>query len=301
MNTLSLTNSQFEKLKQYNPGSDIVNTEAKLYLIGSYRSKKPKKLFKVYYNREDIYYSKKLFNISMLCYYKSLLDEQVPELITLDSLGIVGGNTLGPVMPFIDNATNLQTFLNSSDNPLDQKINYLKQVGEILEKLKEIKGFPYHLYLTDLHEANFLIDKNGKIRVCDIDSASLTDSIYFTSKYLFLNPLISEFPMKYKEDKDGINIPSRNTDLYCYVIMFLNTISKCDMFKLSAYDFYNYLNYLEDLGFPKDLLINIEKIYTNADNENILYNLNDIPISNAYQAHHLVYKQRTGRDLTKPY
>ena len=79
--------------------------------------------------------------------------------------------------------------------------------------------------------------------------------------------------------------------------MFLNTISKTKMYMLTIEQFYNYINYLEDLGFPKDLLNTIEKIYCNGDNETILPYLDNIPIKNAYQAHHLVYKQRTGKDL----
>lgn len=301
MRVTSLTNSQFEKLKRYNPGEGITNTEAKLFIMGSERSKKERQLFKVYYDREGLSFSKKLYNINILLMYKKILNEQVPELITLDGLGTVGGIALGPVMPFIEKATNLETFLKDSNNPLEDKINYLKDVGTILEKLKNIEGFPYHFYLGDMHEANFIIDKNGKLRVCDLDSACLTDEIYFPSKYLFLNPLISEFPMKYKEDDKGFQIPSRNTDLYCYIMMFLNTIAKTNMYNLNMEQFYHYINYLEDLGFSKNILNVIEKIYCNGDNENILPYLDEIPIKNAYQAHHLVYNKRTGRDLTNPY
>ena len=297
MKIMSLTNSQYNKLKQYDPGKEIPNTEAKLYLIGSERSKKERKLFKVYYNNEDISFSKKLYNINILLQYRDILNGQVPELITLDGLGVFAGNALGPIMPFIEKSTNLSTFLKDSKNTLEDKINYLTDVGIILEKLKSIKDFPYHFYLGDMHEANFIIDGKGNLRVCDLDSACLTNEIYFPSKYLFLNPIISEFPMKYKEDENGYQIPSRNTDLYCYIIMFLNTISKTKMYMLTIEQFYNYINYLEDLGFPKDLLNTIEKIYCNGDNETILPYLDNIPIKNAYQAHHLVYKQRTGKDL----
>lgn len=301
MEVVSLTNGRYNKLKQFNPGDNIINTEAKLFIIGSEKSKKERKLFKVYYNNQDLTFSKKLYNINILIRYKDLLQDAIPELINLESLGVVAGNALGPIMPFVDNSINLETFLKDSNNPIEIKIEYLKKVGTILEKLQNIDGFPYHFYLGDMHEANFIIDKNGNLKVCDLDSACLTDEIYFTSKYLFLNPLISDFPNKYKEDDNGIQIPSRNTDLYCYIIMFLNTLAKTNMYKLSMEQFYNYINYLEDLKFNHDILACIEKIYCNGDNESILQYLDNIPIKNAYQAHHLVYKKRTGKDLTSLY
>lgn len=297
MNTESFTNSQFNKLKTFDPGYGITHCESKLYIIGSRKGNNPK-LFKEYCNIGDEYFCKKLYNLNILIQYKSLLKEKVPELIAFDSLGIVGGQIKGAIMPFIENSTNLELFLKDNRNFLEDKLQYLRKIGEILEKIKHIDGFPHNFFLCDLHEANFIIDSNGNLMVCDLDSACFSDSIHFNSKYLFLNPNIDDFPTKYRLDDNDINIPSRNTDIFCYIIILLNTLSNTDFNNASIQQFYNYMNYLEDLHFPIELLNCIEKIYRNCDNENPLPYLDMIPMNTAYQAHHLVYSKRTGRSLT---
>ena len=297
MNTLSFTNSQYSKFKMFDPGNEITHCESKLFIIGSRKGNNPK-LFKVYDNQKDDYFGKKLYNLNLLIQYRSLLNEKVPELITFDSLGVVGGEIKGSIMPFIDNSTNLELFLKSNKNSLEDKLTYLKKIGEILEKVRHINGFPYNFFLGDLHEANFIIDAKGNLKVCDLDSACFSDCIHFTSKYLFLNPNIDDFSSKYKLDENLINIPSRNTDLFCYIIIILNALSKTDFSNVSIQQFYSYMNYLEDLHFPLELLNCIEKIYRNCDNENPLPYLENIPMNTAYQAHHLVYSKRTGRSLT---
>ena len=53
-------------------------------------------------------------------------------------------------------------------------------------------------------------------------------------------------------DKDEEKIiPSCDSDLYCYVMVVLNTISKVNMSKVSIHNFYRYINYLEDIGINK--------------------------------------------------
>lgn len=297
MITTSFTISQYNKLKMFDPGDGVTHCESKLFTIGS-RMGNNIRLFKEYNNISDEYFCKKLYNLNILIQYRELLKEKIPELVTFDSLAIVGGEIKGAIMPFIENSTNLELFLKDNRNSLDDKLKYLKKIGEILEKLKHIEGFPYKFFLSDLHEANFIIDSNRNLRVCDLDSACFSNSIYFNSKYLFLNPIIDDFPIKYKSDDNNINIPSRNTDIFCYITILLNTLSRTNFTNVSIQQFYSYMNYLEDLHFPLDLLNCIEKIYRNCDNENPLPYLENIPMNTAYQAHHLVYSKRTGRSLT---
>ena len=104
---------------------------------------------------------------------------------------------------------------------------------------------------------------------------------------------------KYKIDENGDIIPSRDSDLYCYITMFLNTISGVNMYHLSINDFYCYINYLDIIGINPDLIYSLERIYSDAPNENILPYLDEVDVKKLYQAHHSVYRLQTGVDLTK--
>lgn len=88
MFTTTFTNSSFAKLKKFDPGKDIPNTECELYIKGT--KDKGKILIKKFFVREGDYLGKKLKNLNTLMYYKSSL-ESVKELILPNSLVIVGG------------------------------------------------------------------------------------------------------------------------------------------------------------------------------------------------------------------
>ncbi len=297
MYTATLSKSDFEKLKKFDPGKNIPNTECELFIKGSLRSKnKERILLKKYYVREGEYFGRKLKNLNTLIYYKNILGE-IKELVLPDKLAIIDGEIVGYTMPFIEKSKNLQTILNS-DISLEDKLTYLRQIGTILEKIKNIKDFPYDFHIGDLHEGNFLIDSKNLLRVVDLDSTYISNNKPFDAKYLSSNKILGCLPHKYMIDKDEEKIiPSINSDLYCYVMVVLNTISKVNMSKVSIHNFYRYINYLEDIGINKDMIYAVEKIYHSGDNESILPYLTDDFAKRAYQATNLIYKKRTGNSL----
>ena len=295
MNTSVFTNSQFYKLKEFDPGKEIVNTECKLYIIGS-KINPRKKLLKKFYNESDKYISKKVKNLDTLVYYRKCFDI-INEFVMPENLAVLSGRIIGYTMPFIENSINLQTILKSNKYTIEEKIYYLKQIGKILNKMEIIKKFPYEIRLGDLHEANFIVDEKKNIRIVDMDSAYISNNEAFHSKYLFLCHNLLDLPHKYQTDDDGDIIPSKNSDLFCYITIILNTLSGCAAYKFNLDQFYNYINYLNDIGINKNLLDSIEKIYQNGDNENPLPYLDEIPIDKACQAHRLVYKAKTKKDI----
>ena len=291
MFTTTFTNSNFSKLKKFDPGKNISNTECELYIKNT--KDKGKILIKKFFIREGDYLGKKLKNLNTLMYYKNSL-ESVKELILPSSLVIVGGEIVGYSMEFIDKNINLLNYLRSLNNSLEDKVKYLKCIGSILEEINNIKDFPYDFSLGDLHEGNFIIDKNGLLKVVDVDSSYISNNEPFPAKYLSINPLLKDLSYKYITNDKGDIIPNRNTDIYCYIIIILNTLANQDMYKLNINDFFRYINYLEDIGINKDFLFSIERIYQSGDNKNPLEYLNSLDIKKAYQANKLVYKQRTG-------
>ena len=52
MDTISFTNSKYEKLKRFNPGNGIVNVESELFIIGA-RNKEDRKLLKKFYQKDS--------------------------------------------------------------------------------------------------------------------------------------------------------------------------------------------------------------------------------------------------------
>lgn len=74
MFTTTFTNSNFSKLKKFDPGKDIPNTECELYIKGT--KDKEKILIKKFFIREGDYLGKKLKNLNTLMYYKNSLESE---------------------------------------------------------------------------------------------------------------------------------------------------------------------------------------------------------------------------------
>ena len=268
MYTATLSKSAFEKLKKFEPGKNIPNTECELFIKGSLRSKnKERILLKKYYVREGEYFGRKLKNLNTLIYYKNILGE-IRELVLPDKLAIIDGEIVGYTMPFIEKSKNLQTILNS-DISLEDKLVYLRQIGTILEEIKNIKDFPYDFHIGDLHEGNFLIDETNSLKVVDLDSAYIgQDEPSHTAYYLLKNSYLESFPSKYKKSSSGLIIPSNETDLYCYNMILLDFLSGEAMYKKDLDIFYKYLSHLKDIGIDSELIRIFQSIYFSNFNQN---------------------------------
>ena len=103
---------------------------------------------------------------------------------------------------------------------------------------------------------------------------------------------VDELPEKYKKCSDtriGYIDPNMNSDLYCYNIMILNYLYKDNIQKLDIAEFYSYLNYLNSIGFPHELLDSFSNLYQYTDNVNPCELLDMIP-RDMGRAHHKVYE-----------
>ena len=299
MKTISLTRTQFEKLKRFNPGKDIINTEAELFIIGSLRNKNnSRKLLKKFFVDEGEYFGRKLLNLNTLMNYREELS-YVDELVLPESLAIIAGQIIGYTMPLVEKSVNLQTVLFDDKIRLKTKLEYLKQIGSALQKVDDLKGIPYDFRIGDLREANFVIDENNNIRIVYVDSCYFSNNIPFGARYLTssLSTKLLDFPYKYKKFNEDLFIPTRDTDLYCFNMILLNTLSGVNMSAISTTSFYLYMNYLESIGINKNLLEAIESVYHNGNNQSTLPYLDELIDIEPYQANSKVYKLKTGLDL----
>ena len=286
METLVINKTNYKKLKKLELNKDICNTECKLFILDN---KVVKKLLKIFFINEGVYFGNKLLTINSLIDAKDEIN--IKELILPEKLVVVGDKVAGFSMPYINNY-NLQLILSSKDVPISQKIIFLKEIGKIIEKIQYIKPYNKAFYLSDIHESNFIYDLEKKI-VCavDLDGCKITNNEPSPIKFLSTNKNVSKYPYKYPQKENNVYIPNSNTEYFCYMMMILNTISYNQINHLSESDFYLYLQYLKDLGFSHEFLSQFYTIYTNSNNKFEIDTLNEIPSNNNIaKAHYKVFK-----------
>ena len=275
---------------------DTINTEALLFLIPSKdRWNKSYKLFKDFYINEGTTFSNKLATINTLHDYKE--DINIDELVIPDELCSIDYNIQGYLMNFI-RSNNLSRVLINNKITLKEKINYLRQIGNLLNKLKslrknnELKDF----YLCDLHEDNIVVDCDGIIRVVDLDSCKIGGNLPSPSKYLANLRRKNIINDKYKFDNycDDLIAPNEETDNYCYSIILLNFLYQDNICKLSLDEFYNYIDYLNSIGIDNNLINIFYNLYTNKSNENPVEYLDSLD-NNCYKAMKKIYEYKKGK------
>jgi len=268
MQIQNLTKNQFENLKPLKLPNYITNTEAQMYLMNMPRNKKSLVLKRLY-NDDGEVFSNKLYTINELIYNKEKIG--IEELVMPESLMAVRNKIVGFTMPYIPNV-NLEEILKSREIDIKQKVEYLKEVGRLLEKMKimrenKFKGF----YLNDVHENNFILNtETGKINVVDLDSSKIGNNLTSAAKYLTPVSKISQVP-KYKtldHSVGGVYVIDENTEIYCYIVMILNFFYGENISRMSIGDYYVYLEYLSKLKISNELLDKFSYIYTGHHNEN---------------------------------
>lgn len=179
---------------------------------------------------------------------------------------------------------NLSLVLSNDKISISQKINYLKQVGKVLDNLSRLrKKYNYNnFFLNDIHEDNCIIDNNNKIHIIDLDSSVFSKKDWFQSKYLCH---VRNSKLK-KYNDFGIN---QDTDYYCYCIMILNFLFQRKIQNLSYEEFDQYLDYLDKIRFDYSLINCFSKLYINVSNENPYKSLDTID-SNVYLANYYNFK-----------
>lgn len=293
MDVISISKKKYENLKQIDVND--VNTEGTLFIF-SHLGKQ--KILKKLYQKEGIQLASKMFTIEVLNNYKDILPSSfvVPEkLVTVDK------NVIGFSMPYIDGVT-LKSFLANKENKVEDKIKYLKEVGNIVEKIGKIRKNTdlRHLYLNDIHESNFIIDnKTKKLKVVDLDSCKINNTFCFPSRYLTKNALLNNVS-KYNIDnyKHGSYVMANNdSDIYCYIIMILKYLFGDNINNIDINTYYDYLNYLEFVGINKDLIDCFRKIVSHGENINPKSYLDTLNLEQVSRAKVLAYNNVNKRKI----
>ncbi len=289
MRVLSLTRRQFEKLENYSIEDDIWNTEASFYLLKQKEAwNEVDYLLKYLYIQDKETLANKLFTVSMLGDRGEELD--IEELVIPKYLTVIDGKVCGFVSK-LEQGENLGLILQNPKISNEEKFSYLFKVGKVVKKVQENAKYVMPLHFGDLHPYNFLIERDaGKLHVVDLDSAYLETGYPSPSYYLCRNRYLGTLSEKYHPNSNGIIIPDNNTDLFCYNTMVLETIARENISRVGVEMYFDYLNYLKDLGFGENIINSFERLYWANDNINSCEYFDEIPMDKIGQAGMKVYK-----------
>lgn len=271
MQIVNMSKKEFQKLKPLELDKNITNTEAQMYLFS--KKERWERLYfilkRLYHDSGEIF-SNKLYTINELLDKKDIIG--LEELIMPSALSTVDNEVVGFLMPYIPNI-NFQTILDSKDYTVEQKVKYLKEIGEILEKVRKAREYTSvkDFYLNDIHENNFILNtKTGKINVCDLDSSKIGHNLVSAARYLTPVSQLSTVSKYKKAERSarGYFEVDGNTEIYCYIVMIFKYFYGANIGMLLKDEYYLYLEYLSSLGISKEFLDIVAKIYMGGDNIN---------------------------------
>ena len=243
---------------------DVTHMESDLYVNDGYLYKKMNLGYSSFDNKVN--------TINYLLDNKDIIN--IDELVLPIDIFYLNRDTGDIVIKekFINNI-NFRYVLTSSLYSFDEKIEYFKQIGLILDKMKNVRDNTNikDFYLCDLYTDNFILNTDtNRINVIDMDSCKINGNNNCSSYYLFDNNVIDSVK-KYKKKELSwfteyeIN---ENTDILCYIIMLISFISGCDINKININEFNNYMDYLVNVGLSNQLVSILARIYSNDDNIN---------------------------------
>lgn len=188
------------------------------------------------------------------------------------------------------------------DSRIKIKIQLLQKLGQIINKFGQIPNFPYNLHIGDLHEGNILITTNKNLKIIDTLSTYIEnmDGLIFEtpneaphSKYLEYNKEIkkAKYAKKYRKGYPNVIIPSKDTDIFCYIIIILNTLAQIEASMITLDALLNYLDYLENIGIDINFLNSVKTLFTTSPNINPHEYISNITNEQLEEAHYLHTKK----------
>lgn len=301
MNAVTITKKQYAALNLLDIGT-AQNTEGKIYVLdkgnilehGKWHQCDGSLLLKELDTKNGASMAAKLKNVSILSDKKDEI--AMNELVVPNNIAVNNNEVIGFTMPYIKNARTLTETLKDKNVPSCKKIRYLKKIGKTLKKLDALKKKGIiNLTIGDLHEDNILVTNDEKIKFIDLDSVYLDGNYFHGGRYLY-NPELTMVD-KYKYTPYGTACQDKNTDIYCYIMIILNMISQGRMDYINIPEYMEYMKYLRDLGFGKELINSFKKIYLETENTNPEEYLGEIPESNLEEASYKTFCKKRGINL----
>lgn len=295
MNIINMSKSKFDSLTPLKLPDHVINTEAEIF---NFKYRGADKILKKLYCYDGIRFANKLYTIQAIESNASYIPD---NFVAPEFLISIHKKIEAIVMPLIK-GKNLSLILNDFSISNEEKKYYLKKMGLILEQIKNIRKYTplTDFYIGDLHEDNIIVDDNKKnIHIVDFDSCKIMGNKSFPSRYLTPMALLNVTNGKYKKT-NGDNTLSNyevdeNSDLYCYIIIILNFLYGEKINNIDVIEFYNFLNYLDDLKINVNLLNCFSKIISNEDNVNPVNYIETLTSEQIYKAKKKIYMSKNVR------
>ncbi len=210
--------------------------------------------------KEYVLYNKTTIKniMTLLVLSLKLRHKDFPEINLPISIIIKYFYVKGYLMPFCV-GTSISEFLKSNTNTDETKLFALIELVKVIEKL------PSHIFIGDLHGRNVIVEPKGNIHIIDIDGFS----VYFNK---ISCPISSMYPYdfldckKYRCKNKKIKI-SKDSDIFCFFVLFLQWLMDVENpFQYTQEEINKYLNYLNRVKFPKDIICMVRKLFTNESN-----------------------------------
>ena len=270
MMNIVLKESELKRLKEYPLANCIANTESIIYYYKKDFQNNETLLLKKLYDTRDNKVERKIKTIETL-QRSQLMDYK--ELVIPEDVISIQGVKSGFTIKEITNNTNLQLILSNNRISTSKKIELLKKIGDLLNR---VSSSNQEFYFGDLQPSNILIDEESNIYIVDLDSSAVNRKKPIESKYIVLDHKTHDV-RKYKVNKAKRAYPSKDIDIYCFNTMVLNTIAGESLHRTDIPEFYDYLNYLDDKGISRDILDILSNHYSNKPNESVYPYLDELP------------------------
>ena len=269
MKVIELSKERINNLERLQINKGSIATEADLYI---FYYNKIKYILKELYPFEYIKYENKLRTLLSIEANSSI----IPDYFVKPMLFVSNGEAINYWGSNFIRGINLDIILNNEKIPFEIKKKNLIRIGSILKEMDDIRRNTSlkDFYIGDLHESNFIVDKNGQLLICDLDSIKINGNKSSNAKYLTPFSLFNKIDLsdKYKNDlsinRVGDYVANKNTDLYCYMMILLNFITNRRVNNIEIKNFYNYLNYFGDIGINNNLIEAFSRILSSDDNIN---------------------------------
>ena len=285
---MNISRNKLESYKEYIVGNKSRHTESIFYNLPN----NPQFLIKYYCCDDKDYLNNKKKDVENLIRFGKEYD--IPEIIVPADILKVNFKFKGIILPKLE-GKNARVYLISKKIPLKTKIEILKQIGTILEKINRLTNGT--IAFADVHNDNFFVTKEKshiKTYAIDCESMKMYNSRGRLNFYVSFNRNIKDFE-KYGRFGNSTGEASYQTDLLCFIMMILEAISNNEsIYNINIYNFEEYLEYLDKLGFNSNLLRVFSYIYDDkVDNINPLPYLDYLKDFNKNMTYESFLKNKT--------
>lgn len=221
-------------------------------------------LLKIYSSEDEIYLEEKSKKIDALRLFNE--EEKISELVLPKAKIFIEDRFKGEVLKRIK-GYNAHYYLGSNNVSLRRKIDALRKIGLILKKI-ERSNPKYNACFSDVHGGNFMIGYDNNVYAIDTTGMGLLGIPGSTNFYTYY--LAKRNISKYEVNRYGIMSTSKQTDIYCYVIMIVEVLlNNKNVFSFET-DIYKLLiELLDKIGFDSRLVASLFSVMDNdAKNSN---------------------------------